>query len=226
MTIQELRLTSYIYSRFSNYDENYVEISNKVLNLSKRSDADLMLEFLRKWGCRQFKKNNHDISLKSLQNWFRRYSQLLPAFNSSLINLANKRIKLFAILFDDLMNSQASIKVRSKSEIDITFGSVGAAKTLFGIRKHTFAAWDNAIIKELGTSNDGTGYCDYLIIVKEELLKLKEYCKKSQFNVKDLPMILDRPNTSLPKLIDEYYWVTITKGFIPSEITKLVRNGS
>ena len=47
----------------------------------------------------------------------------------------------------------------------------------------------------------------------------------ARFGIKagDIPSAVGRPESSIPKLIDEYYWVTITKGCAPATAKDLER---
>ena len=49
--------------------------------------------------------------------------------------------------------------------------------------------------------------------MREVILDLKEPCKNYKINLDDLPKALGRSNSTVVKLIDEYYWITITKKF-------------
>jgi hypothetical protein len=52
-------------------------------------------------------------------------------------------------------------------------------------------------------------------MVKKEISCLVE--EAASFGVKpvDIPMSIGRPEASLPKLVDEYFWVTITSQCAP-----------
>jgi len=74
-------------------------------------------------------------------------------------------------------------------------------------------------------SLDGSGksYCAYLRGVRGQLQALGSECAKHGLELNDLPRVLGRAESSLPKLIDESNWVTISRrGTAPSE-TELKR---
>jgi hypothetical protein len=48
--------------------------------------------------------------------------------------------------------------------------------------------------------------------VRNQLEDISHDCRRNGFELSDLPKILGRSESSLPKLIDEYHWVTITRG--------------
>lgn len=52
MTLQELKITAYLYKHFSNDDKNYIDVFNKKFDLTCDADLKRMLKFLNDWGCR------------------------------------------------------------------------------------------------------------------------------------------------------------------------------
>lgn len=73
---------------------------------------------------------------------------------------------------------------------------------------------------EFKYSDDALSYIKYLKKVKDIALDLDKQCKLNGFNIEDLPNKIDRQGTTIPALIDEYHWVTITnKVKIPDKDT-------
>ncbi len=226
MTYQELKITSYLYNKFTNYDERYQELSLKLLDLTDINDLDKVLKFLRDWGCRQFKKECHLQSAESLKKWYINYQGNLPEMNENLLDMTDSTMLLFEELFNELMNSYSSTKLRKDKTFTISIGPVGAAKTLFALRKNVFPPWDNPIIDELNLTRDGKGYCQYLFLVKQQLVQLNIYCEENSIEIYDVPNLLGRPFASLPKLIDEYFWVSITRECKPVDLINIINNVS
>lgn len=224
MTLQEIKIASYLMTSLSNDEKSYRKIAMDELNLGLKKDQKKILKFLNEWGCRQFAIEYHDVAAKSLQNWFKKFEQALPKYNQKLIHQSEKKIKSYETLFDELMNSDASTKICNNKDIVNHIGPVGAAKTLFAIRKHSFPPWDNPIIKKLKISKNGAGYCDYLLYVKKELLKLEKHCNSINIDIMCIPSILNREHASLVKIVDEYLWLTITQACEPSKIIELCKS--
>ena len=226
VTYEELKITSYLYKTFSKDDEHYkIIVDNISLDLTKKDDIENVLKFLRSWGCRQFikEKEDQEKSENALKKWFITYGSYLPSHDELLVNTSDKDINSYEKLFDDLMNSEASTKCKKQNKpISNTFGPVGAAKTLFALRRNTFRPWDNPIIKELQFGKNGKSYCEYLITVKKNLVELQDTCNQKGIDFTNLPKIFGRENSSMPKLIDEYLWVSITQKCKPSEIISLI----
>lgn len=218
MTIKELKIACYLYGRITNFDSSYrniFDINN--INLNEQSHVESLLNWLRGWGCRQFKKEYEKVSRTSIMKWYQKYENSIPDESDSLLDY----IPDVEEYFNDLLKRRASIRIRDNEEIIVTVGAVGAAKTLFAIRPNIFPPWDNPICKALGYNMNGEGYQKYLKDVQEHLLKLKKECKSRNQSIYDLPRIVDRDISSLPKLIDEYNWITITQDINPQELIEL-----
>ena len=218
MTLQELSVATYLFRKFSKEDKDYLKIANIQLEFSNSAHQEVVLTFLRKWGCRQFKKEDQAISTRSLQEWYEKHSISLPEHDQKLIDLTDSVIVSFAAMFNDLQVRQACSKKYSEKEGTSSIGPVGASKVLFSLRKHVFAPWDGPIRKRFRLSNDGKGYCKYLLQIKQDLLELQQTCIAFGISLQELLLKLNRPHTSLPKLIDEYMWVSVTRGCVPQEI--------
>ena len=54
-------------------------------------------------------------------------------------------------------------------------------------------------------------YVDYVMDLNAKLQRLAFDCEKHRFVLVDLPRQLRRTHASVPKVIDDYHWITITK---------------
>jgi len=53
--------------------------------------------------------------------------------------------------------------------------------------------------------------------VKLEIVELASDADRLGIAVQDIPSVVERPDSSMPKLVDEYYWITIANEFkVPS----------
>lgn len=222
MTINELKIACYLYERFTSYDKDYRDLrSIERLNLSEREHTGKLLEWLRSWGCRQFKKNDTEMSVRALSEWYSKDLKLLPPYGTNLLGGDKSLFELTTVIFDRLRNTKISERYNSTS--DVTVGPVGAAKILFALRPYFYSPWDGPICQNKGYTLDGHGYIKYLKDIQETLSELEEECKERGLEIYDLVKITNRPISTLPKLIDEYNWVTITKKCIPLEIIQMIK---
>lgn len=217
MKLNEIRISSYLYEKFTNYDNKYQKLAEREIDFSKDKDIHDTIEFLIGWKCRQFKKEKDPKLVSDLMFWYVNNKYLIPGMDENIIDADDSKLASFEALFNQLMNTRAS----TKKSIIHNIGHVGAAKALLILRKNMFAPWDNRIQKLLGFKPNGIGYCNYLKWIKNELVELKNDCKNENVDIYDLPTYLERPYTSLPKLIDEYCWVSITRKCSPRRIMQL-----
>jgi hypothetical protein len=220
MKLKQLKIACYLYNNFTDYDSSYLEL-RKDIGSSAAINPDnckALMKWLRSWGCRQFVNECSDLSKTNLISWFTDNQSLLPDHSVHLIDFdLSENTQSIELLFDSLKNCIASI--RSNSVIHV--GPVGAAKLLFAIRPNMFAPWDNPIFKHLKHDPTGKGYVAYLRKIQAELKELKIECNESGIQWEHLFTLLNKQHHSYPKLIDEYYWISITNNCKPEDIIRL-----
>lgn len=101
-------------------------------------------------------------------------------------------------------------------------GPTGAAKTLFALRPKSLILWDIPMRKYFNNGDSGYAYIKYIKKVNEDINDLIVQCKNNNFSIEELPEKINRPHSTVPKLIDEYHWVTITKGWKVPKLNKFM----
>ena len=223
MKISHLRTACYLYNQFTDYDSSYLDLLRKypILELNQKEQVIALLKWLRSWGCRQFKNNDEDISINSIMKWYELNKSKIPSPTDCLIDYdLNKNKKVIIDLFSDLSNRKAATKERGVHEIDVRIGPVGAAKTLFALRPNLFSPWDTPIYNKLNLEGNGAGYVNYLFKIQNDLKDIRVALENTIINWNDLFTYLEKQHKSYPKLIDEYYWITITQGCDPAKLEK------
>jgi hypothetical protein len=226
MKLLYLRVACYLYNQFTDYDSSYLELQNKypILDLKKTEQVKALIKWLRSWGCRQFKTNNEDISINSIVDWYELNKSNIPSPDAHLIDydLVTNKNKIIN-LFNKLSERKAATKERGNNNIDVRIGPVGTAKILFALRPNIFSPWDTPIYKKLQLEGNGAGYISYISKVKRELNEIRETLKNTTITWDGLFKYLNKRHRCYPKLIDEYYWITITRGCDPSEIERILK---
>jgi len=225
--LSHLKTACYLYTQFTEYNSSYVDLFQAYphLDLSEERQVKSLLQWLRSWGCRQFNIDDECMSVRSIMDWYRQHKSELPSREECLedYDLAKNRA-LISSLFSELSNGEAGTKKHKKgSSIDVRIGPVGAAKTLFALRPNLFSPWDTPIYRHFSLKGDGDGYVSYLTRIQGELKEIKGALKEASIPTSYL---FDNPKNvhrSFPKLVDEYYWVTITKGCDPEKIEGIFR---
>lgn len=214
MRLYELAYACRLYKTFTDFDKSIHEFqraTNPALDCSDQSHGKALMKWLNLWGCRQFVKKYHPMALQSLKQWAQIYVDRLPSADRSLIDLPHTKLNVLAGAYGDLKQRRASVR---NGKV-VTFGATGAAKVLFAIRPHTCPPWDELIRRELHQKwhCDGSAesYCRFLSEVQKELGGLKKEAAHFGIQLDEIPAAVERPNSSLPKLVDEYFWVTYTR---------------
>ncbi len=125
--------------------------------------------------------------------------------------------------YADLERRPADRRNRSGHRYQVAFGPTASAKVLFALRPTAFPPWDDAIRKHFGYDGGEDSYRKFLDRVRQELGELVKDAGRLGVKPRDIPRQVGRVNSSLPKLVDEYHWVTVTRKLkppIPEEFTR------
>jgi len=174
---------------------------------------DILIKFLNKWLCRL--RNYDDITASNLKNCLVDvYQDLVAVQGFSILNFQNEN------------NNERIERIFNRfwlygSTIAKNFGPTCTSKVLHIINPALFTMWDDAIRTNYWLNNrdvidSGRGYYNFLIEIKhiaESLVNEFEQLHLDQdFNLwLSLELDIDPP-LSLVKLIDEYNFLTYTKG--------------
>lgn len=216
MKLYELAYACRLYAVLAGFDSSLQEfrrITSPSLDLWNPVHRKALLVWLNSWGCRQFAKEYHSMASKELLNWGRRHLHGLPPETARLAELSEKTLTMAADAYGDLKERSASVRSRGRGSWTVTFGPTGAAKGLYALRPNVFPPWDDPIRETLGYDGSASSYREFLIKVQEELRGLEKEAADLGIETDKIPAAVGRPGSSLPKLVDEYHWVTITKGF-------------
>jgi len=177
MKLLHLKIACYLYNQFTDYDNSYLKLSQKYpyLDLHDNYHIKALIEWLRSWGCRQFKNDAKEISINSIRGWYKSNNPMMPNRCIHLLDYdLQKNKRLIIELFDELSNRKASVRHRGTKEMEVRIGPVGAAKILFALRPNLFAPWDTSIYNKLKLKRDGSGYVVFLSKIQKELRELRD----------------------------------------------------
>lgn len=205
MNLRELAFASFVFSRLDSdaYRELLDEV-NGCVNLSMLEHRLASIRWLSKWGIRAIPKScfhaPSDMS-EQMKSWHEKNK--LFGHSQSLSELTEPLLGMVGGVYENLM------KVNY-------IGPTAAAKMLFVIRPKALMAWDEPIRKKLQFSGTPQSYMDFLRWVQARIEEIREACKSHGFGLADLPNKLARPDLTIPKIMDEYLWITITRNCKPS----------
>lgn len=216
MRLYGLAYACRLYADLSGVDSSITEfrrVTSPALDLDNPAHRKALLVWLNSWGCRQFARKYHPTASKALLQWGRRYLGRIPPQDAMLAQLSDAALDAAGEAYGDLKDRRASLHVRKSSSYPVTFGSTGAAKALYALRPHALPPWDDPIRKHFGYDGFKESYRQFLASVQKEVRSLVD--EAAQFGIKatHIPTAVGRSESSLPKLVDEYYWITITRRF-------------
>lgn len=198
----------------TDYDRSYFDFLAKVdhdLDLTDTDHRQALITWLNQWGCRQFSRECHELASNEIFQWYLDCKDMLPEKDTDLHLMSSHEIELVSKAFAKLAGKTACHKTRGSKTVSVTIGPTGAAKILFALRPNSLVPWDEPIRAELKLDASGRSYSRFLSDIKGKLCELESQCKTQGFSLHDLPTQLNRPDSTTPKLIDEFYWVTFTK---------------
>lgn len=217
MKLSELAFACYIYSHITDYDNSYRRLLNETrpqLNLESEQHLRAMLRWLNEWGCRQFAKEYHDrLAVPTIREWYKNFGHCLPPADRTLLSLTDKEFASVEQAYTELASRPASFrKLQNGHNAEVKIGPTGAAKILFALRPGALAPWDEPVRKEFCLDESASSYRRYLQeIVIGQLEELIADCKRRQIDIANVPTLLGRPDYSVVKLVDEFFWVTISR---------------
>ena len=215
MRLAELAFACHIYAPMTDYDSSYRHFRQKTtpqLDLKNNRHRMALIEWLNGWGCRQFALAYHDLASEEIHSWYQLFGACLFSPDKSLLDLTSSDLALVEQAYKKLAVRTASMRKRPRGgQTKVMIGPTGTAKILFALRPNALVPWDEPIRRHFQLSNSAHAYIKYLQIVRENLEKLDQACKELGYRLSGLPELLNRPTPSLTKLIDEYFWVTISR---------------
>ena len=213
----ELAVACYIYKILTKNIKNkepyeqFQQATGNSPDLSDKKHIKALLEFLNKWGCRIAGDALPKIS-EQLKSWYKEYNDKLPRKN------------LWSLCDSDLDSVIKAYKGLKKIK---RIGPTTASKILFALRPEALVAWDNKIREEtVGLGPEGS-YKEFLKLMQR---KLETMCKENNFKpeqfldkLKSEKLVEIKNGDTVPKVIDEYNWITRTKGCNPPDKETLRR---
>ena len=139
MRLCELAFACYVYSQMTDYDNAYgrfLEATNYTPDLRIPKHRIELLEWLNRWGCRQFAKNCFDLASDEIGTWYEDSNDLLPSPDKALLDLRDADIESASTAYERLAERTASTRRRKNGgKSTVRAGPTGAAKVLFAIRR-------------------------------------------------------------------------------------------
>jgi hypothetical protein len=182
----------------SSYGE-FVHITAPAPDLQNVAHCAELLKWLNKWGCRIHQDRFPELSLR-LGQWVAQ--QEFHSLPQGIVLLSDSNLDQLASAYEGLRGCG--------------LGPTAAAKCLFAVIPKCAIPWDEEIRTEFAVGEDGSGYRGMLKLSRDEGNMLQS--DASRLGFADVFEAIGNPTfITLPKLLDEYHWITITtRHHIPS----------
>jgi hypothetical protein len=220
MKLGELAFACFVFKHFDNgaYGE-LLRTTGKFPDLANELHRRALLKWLNEWGCRHIAKDYHNHAAQQMEEWYHEFSGRLFGTEHRLQQLNDQD---FIVVEDAYRNLCARIAAyrfsgNGRSEKPVRFGATATAKLLFAIRPEGLIAWDGPIAKAYDCDTTAESYVRFLRRIQAIILELEAACNMHGLCLRTLPDRIGRSNSTVPKLIDEYHWVTITNKCRPRE---------
>ena len=77
---------------------------------------------------------------------------------------------------------------------------------MYALRPHALPPWDDAIRKRLHFDGSASSYAFFIRTVIGEVEELLDGAGKHGIGPSQLPAVIGRAESTLPKIVDEYFW--------------------
>jgi hypothetical protein len=226
MRLFQLAYVCRTYGGLTQFDAGYLAFldeTGETLDFNSTVHMKALLVWLRSWGCRQFGVAYDGLAAESIFRWAKQWESKLPDRLATLDRLPDRDIEEAGDAFAHLSRCLASRRTRNDNQYDVQVGPTGSAKILFAARPRAFPPWDDAIRNNLGFDGSRRSYCEYLAEVRTQIKQLCGEAAELGIPAESIPLEVGRPRSTLPKLVDEYNWVTATRGFSPPEPSEIAK---
>jgi hypothetical protein len=177
------------------------------LNLEEHRLA--LIIWLRAWGCRHLRRADTPRTAETLRTWWVTWGERLPGEQATLNDLSPAELTAVGQAYEALRSAPAAARTVQGRDVAVTFGDTATAKAMFAIRPQALVPWDEQIRVSFGRPTTGATYATLLRLAAAALGGLASRLGTS---VGDLPWLLRRPESSPPKLVDEFLLIRISKG--------------
>jgi hypothetical protein len=226
MRLYELAYCCRLFDQQSNGDDTLrrlLDFAGGSVDLGSLPHRRALVEWLRSWGCRTLATEDTQLTLASLARWWRQAGDDLPRTSARLQDLDELAVDRAASVYGPLAELHASYRRAASKRVRVSLGPTAAAKALFALRPNVYPPWDEPIRRKYGYDGSTASYRAYLSEVRNELRELFQDAKECGVEPRAIPAIVNRPRSTLPKLVDEYLWVRITAGHEPPSRSDVAR---
>jgi len=170
------------------------------------------ITWLRAWGCRHLRRADTPLTDEALRTWWAAWNGSLPGDQATLTGLVEADLVSAGRAYAALRAAPAARRSVKGSDLDVAFGDTATAKLLFVIRPQVFPPWDEMIRLAFGKPG---GSAAYLRLLRLSAAALDGLAARLAVPVSELPEVLGRPDSTPPKIVDEFLLVRLAQSRRP-----------
>jgi hypothetical protein len=185
-------------------------------DLANPVHAARLRSWLNQWTCRigYPKPGEADVLAESLAIWWADARDMLPPDGQCLAQLSNAQLRAVSCAYAELYPRPAAVSRAGRTR---GVGPTAAAKLLYFVRPLAITAWDRAISARTGGGHDEQAFLAHLTVCRGWAQDLEAEGRGLGLKPGEIGPYLNRPVSSVAKLIDEWLYATITGG-LPTAI--------
>jgi hypothetical protein len=166
------------------------------------------ITWLRAWGCRHLRRADTARTDEALRTWWTTWNGRLPGGQATLTGLGEGDLVSAGLAYDALRAAPAARRNVQGSDVDVAFGDTATAKLLFAVRPQVFPPWDEAIRLAFGKPG---GSAAYVRLLRLSAAALNGLAGRLAVPVSGLPEVLGRPESTPPKIVDEFLLIRLAQ---------------
>ena len=224
LTLSGLAISSAIYNLTSFNDSlgNLKEETKNGIDLNNPDHRASMVTWLNKWGCRLSIKQHETTSI-AIMDWYDQAGADLFPITKAVWDLNDQDISGAANVYGSLKDKIAAQSTRNEKILDRHIGPTAASKILFAIRPEALMPWDEAMRKSFKCDGSPESYIKFLQEIRDIAWRIRDLCVANGFDIAELPLQIERPDSTVLEIINEYIWITVTSKCKPPSATILKR---
>jgi hypothetical protein len=218
ITLGKIAAAGFLFNSLTRYNTSLAKFrkaTGRRLDLGSEGDRNSLLIWLNAWGCRHPSKENHRVASRSILDWYQTDCATSFDVDMPLWRLDDRDLTAAAAAYGSLKGRLGARRVRYANKSEVSIGRTAASKILFALRPKALMPWDRDMRKSLGYS-DGSpeSYFEYMVEIRDIVLHIKDLCETKGFQIDDLPAKIDRPDSTVVELLNEYIWVITRKPLV------------
>ena len=215
ITLFKIAIAGLMFNSITSYNNSLSTFRSAMKNgidLTNLEHRLILMKWLNDWGCRHLQKDQHHVAEQSILKWYEKNRQVLLNNRKPIWDLSNQEIKEIALAYGNLKEMMGAQRIRQGKRSNVHIGATASSKILVALWPKAMMPWDDAMRKSFDCNGSSSSYSDYLKIIRDITFRIISLCKNEGFQINELPGKIGRPNSTVLELINEYIWVTETRG--------------